>query len=111
MQHSIIRVVLVFAMMFGGIAAPALASSQSVAPITAIEAAEFHCDTAGFDEETSQVPADAAGGHHHHCGHGIAVHDIALIASAHSLAVVRRPALTTALGSYSQAPPTEPPSA
>jgi hypothetical protein len=110
-QRSIIRVLLILAMLFGGVAVPALASSQSFAPIATIEAAEFHCEAAGFDDETSQASADAAGGHHHHCGHGIAVPDIGLAASARSLAVTQLPALTAVLSSYSQAPPTEPPSA
>ena len=110
-QRSIIRILLICAMMFGGIAAPAVALSQSLAPLANIEAADVHCDTAVFDEETSQAHADAAGGHHHHCGHGIAVPDIALTASVRSLAVLRRPTLTAVLRSYSQAPPTEPPSA
>lgn len=100
-----------FAMLFGVVAAPALASTQNHSTIEAIDPADFDCGRVGTDDEKSQYPADIAGGHHHHCGHFIAVTDVSIADFARSISLAQRPARAAFLASYSQAPPTEPPSA
>lgn len=105
------RLLVVLFVLVASISTPAFASVRGANSIEIVEVAELHCDGAASADERSQSPSDVPGSHHHHCGHGIAVPEIALAASIRSLGLAEPPAPIMALGSYSQAPPTEPPSA
>ena len=113
MRGRFISLLLILAVLFGGVIAPAVAHAQGESDVHMSEILDLHQvdATTGDDQQkpASGMPGETAA--HHHCTVGLAARgpDIRLVANATQKAF--QPTTANLLVSYSQAPPTQPPSA
>lgn len=111
-KHLLARLILAFALVASTVHAPAMAHEEPASHHADRSAVDLH--DASADHHGDEGPSHDGTGeglHHHHCPTALDTNttDIALgVAAAKSSAPFHRPAPLT---SFSQAPPTEPPSA
>lgn len=113
MHGRLLSIFLIVSVLFGGVLSPAIAHAQGSSFEHAGEVLDVHesASTSVHDsaEEAPDMPGQPAA--HHHCTIALEVQAPLVVLPASLRAVPPVPALSRALVSSAQAPPTEPPAA
>lgn len=112
-QRTLLLLLVLIGILFGGIVAPAVAHESNVDLVHAGEVLDLHDTVEGSPDDQSNKAPDTPGepASHHHCTIALEVSAFAAASDAPLREALLLPSLCRSMTSRAQAPPTEPPAA